>query len=251
MDIVSIFIASLVSFVVSIFSVSVGGTSLITVPVLISLGMSSKAAVATNMFALIFLSLSGAVGLKKASNIRHCKLLAILSLLTVAGSCLGANIVLSVEPEVLKKVISIMIAIMALSFFFKKNLGILEETGRISNKRLVIGSLLVFVLGIYGGFFSGGYVTLLSYVLLLVFHLNFLQAAFLTKVFNVFSSAVAFIFFWSHGLIDFSVGIPLACSMSLGAIVGANLAIKKGNSWIRSLFLVAAALFALKLLFFD
>jgi uncharacterized membrane protein YfcA len=249
MDIISILIASFISLIISIFSVSVGGTSLITVPVLISLGMSAKTAVATNMFALIFLSLCGAAGLKKASRITQFKLFAFLSVLTVGGSFLGANMVLTIDQDVLRKIISVMISIMALSFLIKKNLGLQEAMGQISNKRLVAGSLLIFILGIYGGFFSGGYVTLLSFVLLLIFNLNFLQVAFAAKVFNIFSSAAAFILFYFHGLVDFSVGIPLACSMSLGAIIGAKLAIKKGNIWIRNLFLFAVALLALKLLF--
>lgn len=251
MDIIAILIASFISLIISIFSVSVGGTSLITVPLLISLGMSSKTAVATNMFALIFLSLSGAAGLKKASKITQFKLFAFFSVLTVGGSFLGANIILTIDQDVLRKVISAMICIMACLFLFKKNLGIQERKEQISNKRLVVGSLLIFILGIYGGFFSGGYVTLLSFVLLLIFNLNFLQVAFATKVLNIFSSSAAFIFFCIHGLVDFSVGIPMACSMSLGALIGAKLAIKKGNPWIRNVFLLAVAVLALKLLFFD
>lgn len=251
MDIIAILIASFISLIISIFSVSVGGTSLITIPVLISLGMSAKTAVATNMFALIFLSLSGAAGLKKVSKITQYKLFAFLSVLTVGGSLLGANIILTIDQDVLRKVISAMICTMACLFLFKKNLGIQEMKEQISNKRLVTGSLLIFILGIYGGFFSGGYVTLLSFVLLWVFNLNFLQVAFATKLFNIFSSAAAFIFFYFHGLVDFSVAIPMACSMSLGALIGAKLAIKKGNRWIRNVFLLAVAVLALKLLFFD
>jgi len=46
MSLISILIVCSLSFIVSILSISVGGTSLITVPVLISLGMISKNAVA-------------------------------------------------------------------------------------------------------------------------------------------------------------------------------------------------------------
>jgi len=54
MNLINILIVCMISFLANIFSVSVGGTSLIAVPLLISLGMISKNAVATNMFALIF-----------------------------------------------------------------------------------------------------------------------------------------------------------------------------------------------------
>ncbi|MBC8358363.1 MAG: TSUP family transporter [Candidatus Aminicenantes bacterium] len=75
MSLISILIVCSLSFIVSILSISVGGTSLITVPVLISLGMTSKNAVATNMFALIFLSMSGAVGFRKEIKLSHYKIL--------------------------------------------------------------------------------------------------------------------------------------------------------------------------------
>lgn len=251
MDILGIILASLISFFTSIFSVSVGGTSLITVPALISLGLLPKASVATNMFALIFLSLCGASGLKKASKVPPFNTFSFFSLLTVGGSILGANIVLVIDQDVLRMVIVAMICVMACIILFNKNVGMRPMQERLSGKKLAAGSLLIFLLGVYGGFFSGGYVTLLSVVLLLLFGWDFLSVAFATKVLNVFSSSVACVFFYTHGLIDFSVGIPLACSMSLGALLGAKLAIKKGNFWVRNVFLCAVALLALKLLFFD
>ena len=250
MSLINIILICILSFVVSIFSVSVGGTSLITVPLLVSLGMVSRNAVATNMFALIFLSLSGAVGFRREIRKDQYKIFVPLCVLTVIGSLIGANLVLAIEPDVLKKIIAIMICVLSGSFFLKKSLGIQEAEEKIPKARFAVGTLTIFILGVYGGFFSGGYVTLLSYVLVLIFGLSFLQVAFITKIFNVFSSLMACAFFYYHGLIDFSVGIPLAFSMSLGAFLGSKLAIRKGNIWVRNLFLIAVVLFAVKLLFF-
>jgi len=250
MSLISVLIASFLSFIVSIFSVSVGGTSLITVPVLISLGMISKNAVATNMFALIFLSVSGALGLRREIKTTHYRMVSFFSILTICGSLIGANLILVIEKDILKKMIAIMACIIAISFLLKRDLGIRERKEKISKMKFVSGSLLIFILGIYGGFFSGGYVTLLSYVLILILGWHFLRVAFITKIFNIFSSSVACSFFYYHGLIDFSVGIPLAISMFLGAFLGSKLAIKKGNLWIRNVFIIATILLAVKLLFF-
>jgi len=250
MSLISILIVCILSFLVSIFSVSVGGTSLITVPVLMSLGMISKDAVATNMFALIFLSMSGAIGFRKEIRITYPKMIAFFSILTICGSLIGASLILAIEKDILKKVIAVMILFIASSFLLKKDLGILEKKEKISKLKFVGGTLLVFVLGIYGGFFSGGYVTFLSYVLILTFGLNFLQVAFITKIFNLFSSLVACTFFCYYDLIDFSVGIPLAFSMALGAFLGTKLALAKENLWVRNLFIVATIILAINLLIF-
>lgn len=250
MGIFEIIIACLVCFFVSGISVSIGGTSLITVPMLIWLGMASKNAVATNMFALIFLSASGAIGFKKKLKPAHYKMIFILSVLTVLGSLVGANLVVIINKDVLQKIIAVIICIIAGSFLVKKDLGVKDKKKAISKITFSVGMISVFILGIYGGFFSGGYVTLLSYVLILVFGLDFLQTAFITKIFNIFSSLVACALFYVHGLIDFSIGIPLALSMSLGAFWGAKLAISKGNLWIRNLFIIVVILLAVKLLIF-
>lgn len=232
------------------FSISVGGTSLITVPLLIALGMESKDAVATNMFALIFLSLAGAVGFRKEIKKESRKRLALFSVLTVFGSVIGAHIVLALSEDILKKVIGAMIIVISGSLFLKRELGLKESRGETSMVKFVLGALSVFALGVYGGFFSGGYVTLLTLLFVLVFGFNFLQAVSVTKVFNVFSSLVACAVFYFHGLVDFSVGIPLALSMSLGAYLGTVLALRKGSLWMKYVFVTAAVLLAAQLLLF-
>ena len=248
MDIIGILTACLISFVVGIISVSAGGTSLITVPVLIWLGMTTKNAIATNMFALIFLSISGALGFRSRIKSSHYKMAVLFSILTICGSLIGANLVLAINEDILKRTIAIMMCVIAASLIFKRDLGVKQTTAQMSKFRFLAAALAVFALGIYGGFFSGGYVTLLSYVLILSFGLNFLQAASITKIFNIFSSSIACAFFYYHGLINFSVGIPLAVSMFLGAFLGAKLAIAKGNLWIRNLFIAVVIVLAIKLL---
>jgi uncharacterized membrane protein YfcA len=249
MGIIGILTICSVSFVVAIVSVAVGGTSLITVPVLMWFGMLPRQAIATNMFALIFLSLSGTIGFRKELNPKHAKIILILSILTVCGSLIGAELVLSINENILKKVIAAIMCIIAVSLIFKKDLG-LKETQNRDTIKFLLGIFSVFILGIYGGFFSGGYVTLLSYILIISFGLNFLQTVFITRTLKVFSSIAACAFFYYYNLIDFSVAIPMATSMFLGAFIGAKLAIAKGNLWVRNLFVIIVIILATKLLLF-
>jgi uncharacterized protein len=250
MSMPDITIICFVAFFVSTIGVSVGGSGLIVVPLLIALGMNSQTAIATNMFALIFMSASGAIGFRKDRKGLENKHIVLFSLLTIIGAFIGANLVLSVDDAILKKIIAIIICLIAVSLFFKRDLGIKKVKSVISLPIFLIGSFFVFVLGIYAGFFSGGYITLINYVFILFFGLSFLQTAYITKIFNMFSSIVACAFFYYHGLIDFSIGIPLAVFMSLGAYKGARIASKKGNVWIRNLFFISIIALAIKLLFF-
>jgi hypothetical protein len=62
---------------------------------------------------------------------------------------------------------------------------------------VIVGYAATFLLAIYGDFFSGGYVTMLTAAFVLLFGMTFLQAVGTTKVINVFSSGVAtLVFVW-------------------------------------------------------
>jgi uncharacterized protein len=76
-------------------SVVTGGTSLITVPVMMQLGIDPHVAVATNMLALIFLSLGGTVPFLKGKALPRRRLPALVGL-PLAGSTLGAFLLLAV-----------------------------------------------------------------------------------------------------------------------------------------------------------
>jgi uncharacterized protein len=49
-----------------------------------------------------------------------------------------------------------------------------------------VGLACTFLLGIYGGFFSGGYVALLMATFVAFFHFTFIEAVALTQVLNMF-----------------------------------------------------------------
>ncbi|MDD3887696.1 MAG: sulfite exporter TauE/SafE family protein [Patescibacteria group bacterium] len=249
MSLIVVLALCIIYFVVGVFSVSVGGTTLVMVPLLIYAGMDIKTAIATNMLVLIFLSLSGMFGFRKEIKKQHLWWLFLFVIITLISSFLGAKLVLDINEDILKKIIAVIIVLVASTLFVKKDIG-LKENDDISIWKIVIGLILVFALGVYGGFFSGGYVTILTYVLILFFGLSFLQSAFDTKVINLFSSGIACVIFYLNDLIDFKLGLLFAIFISLGALLGVKFAIKNGNKWIRIVYIIAIIILAIKLLFF-
>jgi uncharacterized membrane protein YfcA len=113
------------------------------------------------------------------------------------------------------------------------------------------GYALTFLLGIYGGFYSGGYVTILTAVYAALFRQSFVEAVATTKLINVFSSAIATAVFMTHHLIDYRLGCILGITMFVGALLGARLSIRIGDRWVRRIFLTAVWALGLKALFFD
>jgi hypothetical protein len=104
---------------------------------------------------------------------------------------------------------------------------------------------------VYGGLFSGGYTTLLTFVCVGVLGASLLEAVGLTKVVNFASSAIASVEFARLGLIDWRVGGAMAVAMAVGAWLGAAAALRYGHGWVRGVFLIGVAALACKLLIFD
>jgi uncharacterized protein len=242
----------LVFFVTSSVSVITGSTSLITVPVMFQFGIEPRTAVAKNMFALIFLSIGGSLpflgGNKPVGDQRRVMRLV---LLTLAGSLLGALLLLRVPQHSVPLIVSgAMIAVAIFSVVYRKS-GTPEFTALPSTSAEVTGYALTFLLGIYGGFYSGGYVTILTVVYVAYFRQSFVEAVATTKLINIFSSAIATVVFMSHHLINYRLGCILGLTMFAGALLGARLSIRLGDRWVRRIFLTAVWALGLKALFFD
>jgi uncharacterized protein len=102
-----------VFFATSVISVVTGSTSLVTVPVMITCGMEPHTAVATNMFALIFLSAGGLTPLSRTANPARPQLL-LAAILTIFGSLAGALLLTSVPVRSLQLVIAVAMIAVAL-----------------------------------------------------------------------------------------------------------------------------------------
>jgi len=234
----------------ALISVVTGGTSLITVPVMMQIGINPHVAVATNMLTLIFLSLGGTVPFLKGQLIPRKRLPALAGL-TIAGSILGALLLLSVPAKAMPLVVAVAMIVVAVFSLTKSNAGLLPSVDGPSPASELTGYLLTFVLGIYGGFFSGGYVALLTAAFVAFFKMTFIEAVAVTKVLNVFSSSVATVVFAVQGLIDWRLGLILGLSSFIGAMVGAVLARHMSTALLRRVFLAAVIVLALKTMVSD
>ena len=245
-----LFVLILIFFATSAVSVITGSTSLITVPAMLQLHIEPKTAVATNMFALTFLSLGASLPFSKGAAIdrRRAPLLAGL---TSLGSLGGAILLLYIPTHTLSAIVPLaMIGVAIFSAFWKRNRGLENGLPR-SRRHDLLGYGLTFLLGVYGGFFSGGYVTILTAVFTAAFGFTFREAIAMTKFMNVCSSAIATAVFISKGLVDYRLGAILGLVMFLGAGLGARTVLRLSEVWLSRLFFTAVWVLGFKALLFD
>ena len=266
MSVAVLIILAILFFLTSIIGVVTGSNSLITVPVMFLFGIPEKEAVATNMFGLVFMAIGGTIPFVRKGTIDF-RATSPLVIMTVVSSAIGAALVGFITDESIKLIVSIAMIVVALFTLVRQNKSKPPESvsgrplkgGRavqVGNPLsggwtglLIVGYISTFLLGIYGGLYSGGYVTILTAVFVAFLGMSFGEAVAATKWVNVFSSSVATIVFMWQGLVNYKLGILLGAAMFVGAYVGANYAAKMNDVWLRRIFLSTVFLLALKTLY--
>ena len=141
----------------------------------------------------------------------------------------------------------IVVAVFSLT---KGDAGVTTIDGNSGGISEVVGYGLTFILGVYGGLFSGGYVALLTATLASCFRFTFLESIALTKVLNLFSSLAATTVFAVRSLIDRRLGLILGAASFGGGICGASIA-DLSNRLLRREFLLAVIALAINTLIYD
>ena len=247
MAVYALIILIVVFFLTSVIGVVTGSNSLIAVPVMFQLGIDPKVAVATNMFGLVFMSIGGTIPFVRQKKIEYDKMSPFV-LITVISSTLGALLVGVLSSDSLKLIVSAAMIFVALFTLARHKTGVSDEV-RPGRFALPITYVLTFILGIYGGLFSGGYVTMLTAVLVGIYGMRYGEAVASTKLINVFSSLIATIVFMWQGLVDYKLGLIIGVAMFVGAYVGAHYASKLNDVWLRRIFLTTVLLLAAKTLY--
>ncbi len=247
MSTTALFLLIILFFVTSAVGVVTGSNSLITVPVMFQFGIDPKVAVATNMFGLTFMSIGATLPFirQKAINYRR---ISPLVLLTLIGSALGAMLVGLISTKTIPIIVSVSMIAVTIFTFIRRDSGI-AKVKNVSPNSQTIAYILTFLLGIFGGLFSGGYVTMLTACFVAFFGMTFSEAVANTKFINIFSSLIATLIFMWQGLVDYKLGAILAIVMFFGAYTGAHFVTRINDLWLKRIFLTTVLLLAIKTIF--
>lgn len=225
-----------------------GGGGLISMPVLLMAGLPAHLALGTNKFAGSFGCFSSAYKYSKSGK-TNIELLKKLIPFTILGCLLGVKCVLSISENILNILVFLMILIVALYTYLKKDLGKEDKFENLSKENIKKGIIMAFALGFYDGFFGPGTGTFLTFAFIKIYGFDFLHASANTKILNFTSNFIALILFMFSGQILYKVAIFYAISMVLGGYIGAKVAINKGSQLIKPIFLFMALAVAIKLLY--
>jgi uncharacterized membrane protein YfcA len=220
----------------------VGGGGLIQTPaVLITLPDHS---VATLLGTTKIPSLSGtaSAALQYAHRVKiQWKLLGVLCLIALVAAFAGSKTVSLVSNSFMKPIIFGVLIIVAIYTYTKKEFGTATTTRRSPKQEMILGGLFALIIGFYDGFIGPGAGSFLVLFFISILGFDFLQASAHAKFINVATNTGSIIFFADSGNILYHYAIPMAVCNFLGSLMGARLAILKGNKFIRVFFLLVVA----------
>lgn len=233
-------------FVTAAVGVVTGSNSLVTVPVMLQFSIDAKVAVATNMFGLTFMSIGAVIPFLKRDLIDRKRMPGLVGL-TLIGSAGGALLV-GVISKALMPVIIAASMVFVIIFMLVNHRSGTETVQHLGGNRMLLAYVVVFILAIYGGLYSGGYVTMLTASFVAFFGMRFTEAVANTKLVNVFSSLIATLVFMWQGLVDYKLGTILGVTMFIAAYIGAKTVTKLSDVMLKRVFLAVVILLALKTL---
>ncbi len=245
-EIITLIGVFLIGIISSILGSLVGGASLLLIPFLIFIGLPPQVAIATDKFGSIGNALSAFYKFQKAKKIRW-KYVPILAILSLAGSLIGANILLNIDPKILQNIVGFILLLLMPFIFLKKDIGVKDS--KPTSFKIAVGLILYFLVQIFSGFF-GGVGPIIFYILIITFGFTIIEANATQTIPILVLFISSLIIFALNGIINYEVGAVLLVSMAIGGYIGAHIAIKKGDKWVKGLFALLVIILSIKLLFF-
>ncbi|MBI3519998.1 MAG: TSUP family transporter [Bacteroidetes bacterium] len=245
--IVTILMLACSAFTAGFIDAVVGGGGLIQTPFLLITFPKMPLPVLFGTNKIAALAGTSIAAIKYAKKITfNYKLLFVIALSCFISSFLGAQIINHIDSNALKPVILIILIIIAIYTFVKKDLGAIETKELPLNKQMLYGSVIGLIVGFYDGFFGPGTGSFFVLGFVVVLGFEFVKASAYAKIVNCITNISALIVFIKEGHFILHLAILLALFNIAGSFIGSHLALKKGNGFVRIIFLVIVSVMILK-----
>lgn len=244
---ISLVILAVLAFVAGFIDAVVGGGGLIQLPaLLIQFPQTNLPTLfGTNKIAALSGTIIAAVQYAKKVKF-NLALLLIISLFAYLASGAGAKIVSLLDVQMLKPIILVILIAIAIYTIFKKDLGAIQLKQISLKKQMIYGSFIGIVVGFYDGFFGPGTGSFLVLGFVLFLGMDFMHASAYAKIVNCITNLSALVVFINQGNYLLNIAVLMGVSNIMGSYLGSHMAIKKGNAFIRNIFIFIVMLMIIR-----
>ncbi|PHM72662.1 sulfite exporter TauE/SafE family protein [Xenorhabdus sp. KJ12.1] len=235
----------LVALVAGFIDSIAGGGGLLTIPALLSTGITPVQALATGKLQAVGSSLSASLYFIRRGivNLRSQRFAITM---TVLGGMAGALLVQFVSPDLLRYALPVLVMIIGLYFLLVPNIGAEDRPRRLGP--IAFGCLAGGGIGFYDGVFGPGTGSFLALSYVMLCGYNLAKATAHAKVLNCAANLGALVFFILGGQVLWLLGFVMLAGQMIGARLGAGLVLSRGQKLIRPMLVTISFLMSIKLL---
>jgi uncharacterized membrane protein YfcA len=228
-------------FVAGIINTLAGGGSLITVPLLVVLGLPGTVANATNRVGVLLQSIVGAWRFR-AEGVSGFRDAGALIAPLLAGAAVGAVVVSGLDDRTFERLFAVVMLVMLVPMLRG---SVAPSADR--SMPPALRALMFFGIGLYGGAIQAGVGIFLIFALSTVGH-DLVRSNSIKMVLVAAFTSIAVAVFVFRGQVVWYPALVLATANSVGAAVGARIAVRGGERVIRPVLVVSVAALAGRML---
>lgn len=169
-------------------------------------------------------------------------LVLVLIVIAFSAAFAGSKLLSMVSNDFMKPFLLIVLIGVAVYTYSNKKFGLHADKDHSMSQQWLRAILISLVLGFYDGFIGPGAGSFMMLAFITMLGFDFLTASAHTKMVNLASNLGSLVFFIISGKILWAIAIPMAVCNALGGLLGARLAILKGNAFIRIFFLAVVVI---------
>lgn len=162
----------------------------------------------------------------------------VMCVIAFFSSFAGSELLSIVSNEFMKPALLIVLTAVAIYTYTKKDFGQHEAKDHPPAKELWFAIAISLIIGFYDGFIGPGAGSFLILAFISLLGHDFLHSSAQAKLVNLATNLGSIVLFSIKGKILWMIALPMAACNAVGGMLGARLALAKGNQFIRIFFLM-------------
>jgi hypothetical protein len=239
MELELLLLTALAGFAAGLLDSIVGGGGLILTPAMLNLhpGLSILQAIATQRTSSIMGTSVAAWNYLRHVSIER-RIIVPACVAALAASAVGVQFAKRMDPDLLKFIVLALCVLLAVYTVLRKDLGTREERRFDPRREAWAAAGVGAACGFYNGLIGPGTGTIMVFAFVSVIGLDFLKSSGVSKASNVAADLSSWTVLALSGFVQWLLAVPLVLGNMAGSYVGSHLAIRKGDRFIRMVFLV-------------
>lgn len=240
-------IVTLASLLAGLVDAIVGGGGLILVPALFATypGAAAATLLGTNKSASVWGTSIATLQYARRVRMRWA-VMGPAALAALAGSFVGAWAVTVIDPQILRKLLPLILLALLAYTLARKDMGRVHAPRHGLQRERLLACGIGLMIGGYDGFFGPGTGSFFIFLFVRVLGYDFLNASAAAKLLNVATNVSAIALFAAKGHVWWQVGLVLAAANVAGSLIGTRLALRHGAGFVRGVFVLVVGALIIK-----